>query len=267
MNSTSPRTGPKPKNLVQSIERASVLLDVLGRYSQGLSLGDLTAEVGLSKGTVHRILSSLVYLGFVRHDPSNRNYSLGFKLVELGNLLLGHLDLRNVARPHLLALAERVQETVHLVIRDYDEALYIDKVDLHPKQAGLQMVSRLGSRIQMHCCSVGKVLLAHLPDSLLEEIIQLKGLPPRTENTITDFARLKAHLKRVQEQGYALDDEENERGIRCVAAPIMNGKRKVVAAISISGPATRMSIDLINNSMKEQVRGTAATISRELGFF
>jgi IclR family KDG regulon transcriptional repressor len=266
MISAASRTAPKPKNLVQSIERASILLDALSRYPQGLSLGDLASEVDLNKGTVHRILTSLVYLGYARHDPATRNYSLGFKLAELGNLLLSQLDLRNVARSHLIELAERVQETVHLVIRDYDEALYIDKVDLHPKQAGLQMVSRLGSRILLHCCSVGKVLLAHLPDDTVDEIIRNKGLPARTEHTITDPGRLKAHLQNVRKQGYAVDDEENERGIRCVAAPVMNGSRKVVAAISISGPAARMTIDLVNGSLKEQVRGAAAAISKELGF-
>ena len=260
------RKGPKPKNLVQSIERVSIILDVLSSYPQGLCLGDLAGHVDLSKGTVHRLLSSLAFLDYVRQDPLNKKYHLGFKLVELSNILLNQLDLRKAAHPHLLDLAERLQETAHLVVRDYDEALYIDKVELHPKQSGLQMVSRLGSRMPMHCCSVGKVLLAHLPEKVIDEILLSRGLPAKTANTITDIPRLKIYLQRVRKNGFAIDNEENEKGIRCIAAPILNDAGKVVASISVSGPATRITLDILRNSFKEQICATATEISRLLGF-
>jgi IclR family acetate operon transcriptional repressor len=266
MEFTPARKRPKPKNLVQSIQRGAVFLDILSRYPRGLSLGELAQQAQLTKGTTHRILSTLAYLDFVRQDPMTKQYVLGFKLAELGDMVLSQLDLRNIARPFLIDLAERVQETVHLVVRDYDEALYIDKVELNFRQSGLQMISRLGARIPMHCCSVGKVLLAHLPDETVAQIIRSRGLPPRTANTITDPKRLREHLKAVKKKGYAIDDEENEKGIRCTAAPILNGSGKLVAAISISGPTARLSMPHLQNTVSGRVREAALNISKALGF-
>lgn len=266
MNSKSSRKGVKPKNIIQSIERASTLLDILGRFPQGQSLGILSEMAGLSKGTTHRLLSTLSYLGYVRQDSSTKAYALGFKLAELGNLLLSQLDLRNVARSHLIHLAEQMQETVHLVIRDYDEALYIDKVDLYLKEAGLQMVSRLGSRIPMHSCAVGKILLASLSIKMVEQIVNSKGLTGRTEHTITETSDLMKHLDMVRKNGFAIDNEENEKGIRCVAAPIFNGTGDVLAAISMSGPTTRITNGYINSTLKDKVCRTALKISRDLGY-
>jgi IclR family KDG regulon transcriptional repressor len=256
----------RPNNLVQTIERVNLIFDALSQYPQGLSLGDLSKKIELPKGTTHRLLSSLAYFDYARQYPLTKNYFLGFKLMDLGNLMLDQLDLRNVARPNLIYLAEKVQETVHLVIRDTDEALYIDKVDLYPRRAGLQMVSRLGARIPMHCCSVGKVLLANLPEEELEKIIRLRGLPKRTRNTIADRDQLREHLDMVKVRGYAVDNEENEKGVRCVAAPIKNEKGQVIAAMSISGPTARITLEYIHASLKDEVCKTALNISKQLGF-
>jgi IclR family KDG regulon transcriptional repressor len=256
----------RPGNLVQTIERVTSIFDTLSQYPQGLSLGDLSQKIEFPKGTTHRLLSSLAYFDYVRQEPLTRNYFLGFKLVDLGNLMLDQLDLRNVARPNLIYLAEKVQETVHLVIRDTDEALYIDKVDLYPRRAGLQMVSRLGARIPLHCCSVGKVLLANLPEEEFEKIIRTRGLPKRTQNTITSRIQLREHLALVKARGYAVDDEENEEGVRCVAAPIKNEKSRVIAAMSISGPTARITPEQIHSSLKDEVCKTALNISKQLGF-
>jgi DNA-binding IclR family transcriptional regulator len=256
----------RPSNLVQTIERVNLIFDTLINYPQGLSLGNLAKEIKLPKGTTHRLLSSLAYFDYVRQDLLTKSYFLGFKLMDLGNLILDQLDLRNVAKPNLIYLAEKVQETVHLVIRDTDEALYIDKVDLYPRRAGLQMVSRLGARIPMHCCSVGKVLLANLPEEELEKVIKSRGLPKRTRNTITNRDQLSEHLAVVRVRGYAVDNEENEKGVRCVAAPIKNANGQVIAAISISGPTARITLEYIHAALKDEVCKTAMNISRQLGF-
>lgn len=218
----APERSLKPKNLVQTIERASSILDILGQSPQGISIRELSTKIKLPKGTTHRLLSSLSYLGYARQDTKARNYFLGFKLVELGNLLLSQLDLRKEAEPFLRDLAERTRETVHLVFLDRNEIVYIDKVETDQNSSGLRMASRVGLRNPTHSCAVGKVLLSHLSEEELNNIIKEKGLGKRTENTITNPAQLKEHLKNVQAQGYAIDDEENEKGIRCVAAPIYN---------------------------------------------
>jgi IclR family KDG regulon transcriptional repressor len=256
----------KPANLVHAIERASSILDLLGKNPQGISVKDLSVQGGLPKGTTHRLLSSLAYFGYVRQDAKTRNYSLGFKLVELGNQLLNQLDLRTEAKPLLVDLAKRTQETVHLVILDKNEVLYIDKVESSDNPSALRMASRVGSRTPAHSCAVGKVLLAHFSEEELDEFIKNTGLPKMTENTISDPIRLKEHLELVRSQGYVVDDEENEKGIRCVAAPIRNEVGMVIAATSISSPAIRITRKRIQESLKNEIIETALKISRKMGF-
>jgi IclR family KDG regulon transcriptional repressor len=266
MNGTATLQGSKPTNLVQAIERASLILDVLGQSSQGISVKELSAEVKLPKGTTHRLLSSLAYFGFVQQDAKTRHYSLGFKLVELGNRLLNNLDFRAEAKTSLIDLAERTKETVHLVILDNNEVLYVDKVESNENPSGLRMASRVGSRTPAHSCAVGKVLLAYFFEEQLKEFIKVKGLPKMTEKTITDPIKLKEHLKFVRIQGFAIDDEENEKGIRCVAAPIYNEVGRVVASISISGPAIRITMKRIQEALQNEVMESALKISWKLGF-
>lgn len=260
------KTGTKPKNIVQSIERVALILDTLGDHSQGLSLTDLSTRVDLSKGTTHRLLSSLAFFGYARQNEENKKYCLGFKLVELGNRLLNQIDFRTEARPYLLNLAEQVKETVHLVILDKQKALYIDKVEAADQPPGLRMVSILGSRVPAHCSAVGKVLLSALPDEKLEKLVGVTGLAKRTEKTITDFTKLKAHLQRVGINGYAFDQEENEVGIRCVAAPIRDQRGEAIAAISISGPVSRIKARLLRGELKDRITETALHISRKIGY-
>lgn len=262
----APSRSQKPNNLVQTIERTSLILDILGQSSQGISIRDLSEKIKLPKGTTHRLISSLSYFGYARQDSKTRNYFLGFKLVELGNLLLSQLDLRKEAEPFLRDLAERTKETVHMVFLDRGEIVYIDKVELDHNPSGLRMASRVGLRNPAHSSAVGKVLLSHLPDEELNLLIKEKGLPKRTENTITDSIQLKEHLKLVRTQGCAVDDEENERGIRCIAAPILNETGKAVAAISISGPAFRVTKKVVQETLKKEVMETAYQISQRLGY-
>jgi IclR family transcriptional regulator, KDG regulon repressor len=258
--------GKKPANLVQTIERTALILEILGHYPNGLSLGKLSEKVELPKGTIHRLLTSMAYFDLIRQDRASKHYHLGFKLVELGNQLLNHIDLRKEARSYLISLSDEVQETTHLVVLDRNKALYIDKVDLYSQRGGLQMVSMLGSRIPLHCTAVGKVFLAYMPETDAEIIIQNVNSDRRTGNTITDPTELKKHLKMIRVKGYAIDDEENEEGVRCVGAPIRNENGQVVAALSVSGPTTRITIEKIDDSIKDRVTETAMRISRKLGF-
>jgi DNA-binding IclR family transcriptional regulator len=256
----------KPSNLVQTIERVSLILDILSNSTHGISVGELSEKTGFPKGTTHRLLTSAAYFDLVRQDPSTKNYYLGFKLVELGNRLLSQLDFRTEARPYLKELAERTKETVHLVILDRNEGLYVDKVDAVGHTSGLRMVSALGARIPAHCSAVGKVLLASLSDESLLSVIKDKGLPRRTENTITDIEELRKHLQMIRDQGFAFDDEENEKGIQCVGAPIIDQRGKVLAAISISVPTIRVDKTTLQTTLKDQLTETAAQISQKLGY-
>ena len=153
-----------------------------------------------------------------------------------------------------------------MVILDADEVVYIDKIETQQATGGLKMASRVGSRNPVHSCAVGKILAAHLSKEQLDHLIREKKLPQRTANTITNPIHFRDHLKVVRSQGYAIDDEENERGIRCVAAPIFGEKGKPIAAISVSGPAFRVTRKMIQDVLKKAVMDTASEISHRLGF-
>jgi DNA-binding IclR family transcriptional regulator len=256
----------KPTNLIQTIERVAGILDVLAQYPGGISLGELSEKVQLPKGTTHRILSSLSYFGFVRQEATTKNYSLGFKLVELGNRLLNQLDLREEARPFLIELAQRVKETVHLVILDQQEIVYIDKLEAVDHDIGFRMTSRVGLRIPAHACASGKVLLAHLSEQELEQFLAAKDLKKITENTISEPKMLKEELSKIRAQGFAYDEQEREKGIRCVAAPIRNESGEVVASISISGTIVHLTRQIVEHELRKEVMATALAISRKLGF-
>jgi IclR family transcriptional regulator, KDG regulon repressor len=268
METVSRRLPPhqRPTNLIQTVERVAAILETLSQSGQGISLGGLSAKVALSKGTTHRILSSLMYFDFVRQDPDSREYALGFKLVELGSCLLEQINLRKEAEALLYGLSQRTNETVYLVILDRTEVVYVEKVEPEDSSMILRATSKVGQRNPAHSCAVGKVLLAQLPERELEALIQGWPLVQKTENTITDFLQLKEHLKMVLGRGFAVDDEENERGIRCIAAPIYDERGRAVAAISVSGPAIRITRQIIQESLKDEVLKTALEISKRIGF-
>jgi len=258
----------KTKNTgtVQAIERGCEILDALGKGKQSYSIQDLSSQLNLPKPTIHRILSTLRQFGLVAQDEISKEYHLGFRLVELGYTVLNQIDLRKVAEPFLSQLAGLTQETVHLVILDQGEIVYLDKVEKVSDPRRLRMVSRIGMRNYAHSCAVGKVLLAFLSDSERDEIIAQKGLPRMTKNTIVNLSKLNKHLSGVGAQGYAVDNGENEEGIRCVAAPVRNDQGRVIAAISISGPTVRMTKKRIHNELKTRIMKTALEISKKLGY-
>ncbi|PIE33851.1 IclR family transcriptional regulator [candidate division KSB3 bacterium] len=256
----------KPSNLIQTIERMSAIFDVLTFSSKGISLGDLSKKVNLPKGTTHRILSSLMYFDFVRQDSTTRNYSLGFKLMELGSSLLEQINLRKEAEPTLHVLSQKTKETAYLAILDGTEVVYVEKIESEDNSIGLRATSKVGQRNLANCCSLGKVLLADLPEQTLNELLPDMHFIQKTENTIADPSQLKEHLSVVRNRGYAIDDEESERGIRCVAAPVRNEIGLAVAAVSVSGPSIRITREKIQERLKNDVMTAALEISKKLGF-
>jgi IclR family acetate operon transcriptional repressor len=258
----------KAKNqaTVQAIERGCRILDHLSKGKQSYSIQDLSLDLNLPKPTIHRILSTLRQFGLVAQDEISKEYHLGFRLVELGYSVLYKIDLRKVAEPFISQLAALTQETVHLVILDQAEIVYLDKVEDFSGPKSLRMASKIGMRNYAHSCAVGKVLLAFLSDSERDEIMAQKGLPRMTKNTIVNLAQLNKCLADARAQGYAIDNEENEEGVRCIGAPVRNDRGKVIAAISISGPTVRMTKKRIHNELKTRVMKTALEISKKLGY-
>ncbi|MGI6285052.1 IclR family transcriptional regulator [Neomoorella humiferrea] len=247
---------------VQSIERALDILEVFSYSSPELGLVEISKKVGLSKGTTYRIVYTLMKRGYISQENQSGKYRLGPKTFEIGSVVMSQMEIRKVAHPYLEELRDITGETVHLVIQDKGEVLYLDKVD---STRAIRMNSFIGQRLPMHCTAVGKVLLAELPEIEVNYICNMKGMTRSTSKTITNLDMLKRHLKIVKEQGYALDDEENEEGLRCIAAPIRDCNGKVIAAISISAPVMRLNNDRIPEMVKA-VQTTAERISYQMGY-
>ncbi|GAB3063785.1 IclR family transcriptional regulator [Virgibacillus ainsalahensis] len=248
---------------VQSIERAFAILKVLSNEPDGLRITKLAEEVGLSKSTAHRLTSTLVNLNYVYQNPETEKYLLGNALIRLTSSMLNNLDVINVAEPYLASLSRDVNETIHLCVEDNGEVLYVDKIESNQK---IRMYSTIGSRAPLYCTGVGKILLSGMDQTYLNDVISRIKFESRTKMTITSGEELKKEIKKVESQGYSLDNIENEEGIRCIAGPIYDYKGQITASFSISGPANRVTMDRVNNELAEKVRATSKQISEQFGY-
>lgn len=253
----------KPKYPVSAIERALEILMLLFREKREMGITEIAAAMGLHKSTVHRALTTLQEYGFVEQNPVTSKYWLGIRLFSLGMLYRDKMRIQDLARPFTEELARKCREVVHMGIlenqHEIGRVLVIDKVET---EQILSLTPRIGSGTPAHCSAMGKMLLAYQSDEYLEKFAA-QGLPRYTKNTITDLEELKRELRQIKRQGYALDREEIEVGLTCVAAPILDGQGKAVAAVSVSGPVTRITperLPLIINDVKE----TAARISEQI---
>jgi DNA-binding IclR family transcriptional regulator len=250
------------KYIVPAVERAILILKLLGQEPGGLTISQITQEISIAKSTVFTILTTLNLYGLVERAEETGRYQLGMALFTLGSSVIERLDIRSRAYPILKSLAQQTRLTTHLGIIDEDEVIYIEKIE---GQGPIQISSAVGRRMGVHCTSLGKTILAHLPEEKLQTIFTGSKLPQRTPNTITSVPLLQDDLSRTKERGYAFDDEENELGIRCLGAPIFNHRGEVLYAVSISGPRDRVSLDTIEQ-LAEQLKQAAYEISQAVGF-
>lgn len=225
------------KNPIQVADRMFQAIELL--VDRGpMELKDISSNLNLNKSTTHRVLSSLAYMGYVRQECESGKYELTFKIVELSNKIIEKTDIVHIIRPFLKQLMELTGETVHLVELEGTEAVYIEKVVSFSNT--VQMVSRIGSRIPLYCSGVGKAIIAEMEDQEIKEFWAGSKIVKRTAHTITDFAEFMEGIREAREKGYALDNEENEPGIRCIAVSLPDFGKNVRYAISISAPVTRM---------------------------
>jgi DNA-binding IclR family transcriptional regulator len=181
---------------------------------------------------------------YVRKDPDNGEYRLGLRILDLGNKVLVQMPIHEVALPYLRDLLTRFQETVNLGILEHNEIVYLEVLD---SPQAFKMSARVGARDYPHATALGKAILAFLPTQEAERIIRATGMPKRTKKTICSPPRLKEELALIRQRGYSIDDEENEEGACCVGAPLLDYQGKVMAAVSLSGPAPRFSQEVIEN--------------------
>ncbi len=222
---------------VQTIDRALTILETLSNYDN-LSLMEISEKVQLHKATTHRLINSLLQNGYIEKDPTTKKYRISLKLFQLGNRRVQNIDFLNVAKSMIRQLSQEINQTVHLVIEDDNEVLYIDKHDA--QQSDTRMHSRIGKKAPMYLTAVGKAILATKPNSAIIEYWEQADIQKKTKNTITDLDAFLAEMETVRQQGYALDYEENEVGIVCIGASFASYKDLAAGAISISLPVSEI---------------------------
>ena len=248
----------RPTGGVQSIERALDLLEMLADAGGALGLSELAATSGLPLPTVHRLMRTLVNRGYVRQEASRR-YALGPRLIWLGET--SSRMLGTWLRPFLAQLVRETGETANMAMLDGDEVVYIAQV---PSPHSMRMFTEPGRRVRPHCTAVGKALLAQLPPDRARALLERDGMPAYTPTTITDPDLLLAHLAVIRRQGYAIDEGEQEVGVRCFAVAVPDVPSSL--AISTSGPQTRMTDDAaarIVPALKQAALQVSATIAAE----
>lgn len=257
----NPHVGEIPNASVESVQKAISILKAFTITEPELGVNELSRRVGLHKSTVSRLLYTLEQGGLIERSPETGKCHLGVGLIGLAGLVLSHSDVRRAARVHLRWLAEVTDETINLAVLDGQEAMNVEHL------AGSRLVKNIGwvgRHSSLHCTSTGKVLLANMPENLIERHIA-KPLQPHTRFTITDPAQLRETLAKVRQEGYAVGQEELEEGLNAVAAPVWDDQGRVVAAVSVSGPSYRVSPEKLPE-LAELVKEGGRRISAQLGY-
>ena len=245
-----------------TVKKALSVLTALGEEKEGMGVLALARKLTLNRSTVHRLISAFVESGFVRQDPTTHRYVIGMRILELAGDALARMEVRRVALPFLQELVEATGETVHLGIMDRGDVVFIDKIE------GPELVrffTHVGKRFPAYVTSIGKAIAAYLPQEEAEKILDFQSFEAHTENTITTRQAFKEHLKQIRKKGYAIDNEENRRGVCCLGSPVFDSDGRVVAAVSISGPAFRLSLKKMRE-LSGPLKATALEISKTLGY-
>lgn len=250
------------KKTIQSIDRMDEIISYLAERPKGEKLTVISKDLMLNKSTAFGIISTLETLHYLEQDQETGKYYLGLKLFELGQAAYSRLDLVTTARPHIRRLSERYEETVHMGVLSECEVVYLDKVE---SPRSIRVSTQIGGRQPVYCTALGKLLIAHQPENIIEDVIAATDFVQYTSTTITDEIAFRSELGKIKKQGYAVDDEESELGLFCVAAPIFNGEKKGIAAISIAGTVARVK-DEGGEELIKAVKETAAIISANLGY-
>lgn len=248
---------------VQSLERAFRLVEILSQHPGGMPLTELSVAANLHKSTVHRLLSSLSALGYVKKEDTGNKYRLTLRLLELSERITDGIDVLQIAKAPMEQLRNATQEAIHLAVHEDAEIAYVHKVE--GNQGSIRMFARIGARRPMYCTAMGKSILATMSDEEVAHIWEHNEIRRYTKHTIVALDMLLRELENVRRLGYALDNEENELGMRCIGAALRDYTGRGKAAISISTPVLRMPDERIPELAKH-VLATSEMISAELGY-
>ncbi len=246
-----------------AVERALAILDCLDSLTRGLNISELSRRLEIPKSSTHVIVVTLERLGYLERKPASLNYHLGLKAYGLGRGMMRNLSVADIALPHLRVLVDQIHMPAHLAVGDGDQGVYIQKVD---RPSLIRIDTYVGRRMDLHCTGVGKVILAWASAEVTEHILAKQAYIRYTGNTITSSRALRRELVRVQKVGYAVDDEEEELGVRCVAVPVFHPNGRFVAGLSVTGTTAQLPLDAIESvadRLKQASSGILAEIAKE----
>lgn len=249
-------------NKVQTIDRTLDIIELLATSREGLGVTEIGQKIDLHKSTVYRLLTALLDRGYIEKDPKTSTYKIGLKFIEISGLFLKKLELKTEALPFMRQLAEKVGQPVHLAILEGTDVIYIEKVEL---VNSIRMYSQIGRRVPVYCSAIGKILLTGLTPEHFTEVLESIKFEKLTSNTVVSKEDLIHELDGVKAKGWAVDNEEHENNIRCIAAPIFDYTGKIIAAVSVSGDSR-----IINQESDLEIAGyvidVAGNISKRMGY-
>ena len=253
----------KSEYIIQAVDHALDLLEQFHGDVDELGVTELSKRLKLHKNNVFRLLATLESRGYIEQNRVTENYRLGLKTLELGQTFIKQMGLLRQSRPVLESLVRECNETTYVAILKDFHIVYLDVVET---DLTVRVVPRVGSRLPAYCTAAGKIQLAYMTDEELDNYLPTKELKRYTPNTLTSKDELKTHLKEVAEQGFAIDNEEMDIGVRCVGAPIRDYTRRIIGAVSISGPSMRFSDERMEKELIPLVKKAGEDISAKLGF-
>jgi len=253
----------KSSYIIKSVANALDLLEEFGGDVRELGVTELSRRLKLHKNNVFRLLATLEHKGYIEQNKETENYRLGLKSLELGQTYLRQIGLVRQTRPILEELANKCNENAGLGIIRQNSVTYLDVVET---EQTVRVASRIGWRLPIYCSAIGKAQIAFKSESEVEKVISLNDMKKFTDNTITDRKEFLKHLREIREKGYAVDNEEYEPGVRCVAVPIWDYTRHVVAGISVAGPAFRLTDEVLQKKIIPAVLEAGREISKRLGY-
>jgi IclR family pca regulon transcriptional regulator len=251
----------------QSLERGLAILSSFRSGRPLLGVSELSREVGLSRSTTHRYVATLASLGYLHQDALTRKYRLGPRVLDLGFSAINSMELREVAAPHLRQLSDDTGHTVNMAILDGLDIVYVERCrSARAGQREIDLNLHVGSRLPAYCTSLGKILLAYLPDDAQADALARIEFAPRGPNTLVSARALAAELRRVREDGFAINNEELAYGLRSIAAPLLDHDGVAVAAINLAVHRTMVSMADLVAHLSSTLRSAAAAISAQLGY-
>ncbi len=254
------------KEKLNTIGKAIAIIETIQRANRPMSIKEIAELLQLNKSSLHHHMKTLTEFGYLQKDEESRRYDIGLALVRAGQSYLQRLNVRERGHYQLEELSRALSETVHMLVLDQNEVVYVDKVDVNHQPGALTCSSYIGHRTDVYTTAAGKVLLAFLERGARENVLEHTEMRPLTKNSITDRKTYLEELATVKDQGYAIDNEEHVLGLQCIAVPILNLHSQCVAAISVSCPVSNISKEILESEILERLKETGHKISLNMGY-